>query len=141
MRDLGFGFCDPLFILGAVNDFSGASSAPVENALDSLAGNLPRKSEEAVEVFGAVTKRPRRTGWYDAVIARYAQQVNGVDCYCFSVFDVKDETSLVVGSVAVTADFSKVFAADKGKKDYKEVDLNANTSKLWCETKTPVFVK
>ena len=51
VRDLGKGFRDPLFILGAVNDFS--DSAPHENALDTQAGQLPRKSAETVEVFGA----------------------------------------------------------------------------------------
>ncbi len=40
--------------------------------------------------FGAVTKRPRRTGWYDAVIARYAQQVNGVDYWALTKLDVMD---------------------------------------------------
>ena len=61
VRDLGFGFCDPLFILGAVNDFSGASSG---NALDSEAGSLPRKSEEAVEVFGAAATDGVRVSGY-----------------------------------------------------------------------------
>ncbi len=28
--------------------------------------------------YGTVTKRPRRTGWFDAVIARYAVRVNGL---------------------------------------------------------------
>ncbi|MBR0407682.1 MAG: hypothetical protein IJI53_06570 [Clostridia bacterium] len=52
VRDLGYGFCDPLFILGAVNDFS--SAAPEQsNTLNSQAGELPRKSAETVEVFGA----------------------------------------------------------------------------------------
>ena len=53
VRDLGRGFCDPLFILGAVNDFSAVSPEHDENALDSSAGELPRQSAEAVEVFGA----------------------------------------------------------------------------------------
>ena len=53
VRDLGYGFCDPLFILGAVNDFSGTQQPGQENSLDDLAGNLPRKSMEAIEMFGA----------------------------------------------------------------------------------------
>jgi len=40
--------------------------------------------------FGAVTKRPRRTGWFDAVVARYAQQVNGVDFWALTKLDVMD---------------------------------------------------
>ena len=40
--------------------------------------------------FGAVTGRPRRCGWYDAVVARYAQQVNGVDFWAMTKLDVLD---------------------------------------------------
>ena len=53
VRDLGFGFSDPLFILGAVNDFSEEAPDDNEKTLDREAGGLPRKSAEAVEVFGA----------------------------------------------------------------------------------------
>lgn len=62
VRDLGRGFCDPLFILGAVNDFSEAD--PSENALDTQAGKLPRKSAEAVEVFGAAATDGIRVSGY-----------------------------------------------------------------------------
>jgi adenylosuccinate synthase len=40
--------------------------------------------------FGAVTGRPRRCGWYDAVIARYSRQVNGVDYWALTKLDVMD---------------------------------------------------
>lgn len=53
VRDLGGSFCDPLFILGAVNDFSFAQSPPDGNSLSGQAGGLPRKSEEPIEMFGA----------------------------------------------------------------------------------------
>lgn len=33
---------------------------------------------EAGGEYGTVTKRPRRTGWFDAVVARYAVRVNGL---------------------------------------------------------------
>ena len=53
VRDLGSGFADPLFILGAVNDFSREASPRDGNALDAEAGALPRKSANAIEVYGA----------------------------------------------------------------------------------------
>ena len=53
VRDLGNGFQDPLFIYGAVNDFQPAQSPREENALNALPGNLPRKSVDRVELFGA----------------------------------------------------------------------------------------
>ncbi len=43
--------------------------------------------------YGTTTGRARRTGWFDAVIARYAQRINGLTCFaltkgdCFSDFD------------------------------------------------------
>ena len=52
-RDLDGSFRDPLFILGAVNDFSTADEPQADNSLTSEAGDLPRQSIEAVEMFGA----------------------------------------------------------------------------------------
>lgn len=52
-RDLDGGFRDPLFILGAVNDFSGGEQPTGDNSLSGLAGDLPRRSVEAVEMYGA----------------------------------------------------------------------------------------
>src|SRR6201994_3231797 len=38
--------------------------------------------------FGTTTGRPRRTGWFDAVIARYATRVNGVTEFVLTKLDV-----------------------------------------------------
>ena len=38
--------------------------------------------------FGTTTGRPRRCGWYDAVIARYATRVNGVTDFVLTKLDV-----------------------------------------------------
>jgi adenylosuccinate synthase len=38
--------------------------------------------------FGVTTGRPRRCGWYDAVAARYAAQVNGLDALFITKLDV-----------------------------------------------------
>ena len=53
VRDMGCGFRDPLFVLGAVNDFSRQEASDDANVLDALPGALPRKSGNAIEVFGA----------------------------------------------------------------------------------------
>ena len=45
--------------------------------------------------FGATTGRPRRCGWFDAVVARYAQHVNGVDFWAMTKLDVLDEFETV----------------------------------------------
>ncbi|HET8718529.1 MAG TPA: adenylosuccinate synthase [Nocardioidaceae bacterium] len=38
--------------------------------------------------FGVTTGRPRRCGWYDAVLARYAARVNGLTEFCLTKLDV-----------------------------------------------------
>ena len=45
--------------------------------------------------FGATTGRPRRCGWFDAVVARYAQRVNGIDYWAMTKLDVLDEFPVV----------------------------------------------
>ncbi|HEY1617291.1 MAG TPA: adenylosuccinate synthase [Streptosporangiaceae bacterium] len=43
---------------------------------------------EAGGEYGVTTGRPRRTGWFDAVVARYATRVNGITDYFITKLDV-----------------------------------------------------
>jgi adenylosuccinate synthase len=52
--------------------------------------------------FGATTGRPRRCGWFDAVLARYAARVNGLTSLAVTKLDVLD--SLTELSIAVEYD-------------------------------------
>jgi adenylosuccinate synthase len=45
--------------------------------------------------YGATTGRPRRCGWFDAVIGRYAQRVNGVDYWAMTKLDVLDTLPVI----------------------------------------------
>jgi adenylosuccinate synthase len=45
--------------------------------------------------FGATTGRPRRCGWFDAVVARYAIEVNGVDAMLLTKVDVLDQFATI----------------------------------------------
>lgn len=50
--------------------------------------------------FGVNTGRPRRCGWYDAVAARYAAQINGLDSLVITKLDVLsgfDRVGIVTG--------------------------------------------
>ncbi len=52
---------------------------------------LDVKGEELREAgaeFGTTTGRPRRCGWFDAVIARYARRINGVTDFVLTKLDV-----------------------------------------------------
>lgn len=50
--------------------------------------------------YGATTGRPRRCGWFDAVIANYAVRVNGLYCFAFTKLDVLDTLSEIKICVA-----------------------------------------
>ena len=45
--------------------------------------------------FGATTGRPRRCGWFDAVVARHAVWVNGCDSIAVTKLDVLDEMKTI----------------------------------------------
>ncbi len=45
--------------------------------------------------YGATTGRPRRCGWFDAVVGRYAVRINGVDSLAVTKLDVLDEVPTI----------------------------------------------
>lgn len=45
--------------------------------------------------YGATTGRPRRCGWFDAVVLRYAARVNGLDTVALTKLDVLDQCETV----------------------------------------------
>ena len=54
--------------------------------------------------FGATTGRPRRCGWFDAVVARYSAMVNGVDFWAITKLDVMDSLETLRICVAYDCD-------------------------------------
>jgi adenylosuccinate synthase len=54
--------------------------------------------------FGVTTGRSRRTGWFDAVIARYAARVNGITDYFLTKLDVLSGLEKVPVCVAYEVD-------------------------------------
>ena len=55
-----------------------------------LADATGERLRAAGNEFGAVTGRPRRCGWFDAVVVRYAARVNGLDTLALTKLDVLD---------------------------------------------------
>jgi len=54
---------------------------------DSVGRHVQDKGAE----FGASTGRPRRCGWFDAVVVRYACMINNIDTLVVTKLDVLDE--------------------------------------------------
>ncbi len=73
-------------VIGIVKAYTtrvGAGPFPTE--LADAQGEWLRKTGTE---YGVTTGRPRRTGWFDAVIARYATRVNGITDYFLTKLDV-----------------------------------------------------
>jgi adenylosuccinate synthase len=64
----------------------GAGPLPTE-----MEGELEAAVRERGHEYGASTGRPRRCGWFDAVVARYSVRVNGFDTLALTKLDVLDE--------------------------------------------------
>jgi adenylosuccinate synthase len=55
-----------------------------------LTGPLADRLREGGQEYGASTGRPRRCGWYDAVVVRYSARINGLDALALTKLDVLD---------------------------------------------------
>jgi len=55
-----------------------------------LTGEMGNRLRESGHEYGAVTGRPRRCGWYDAVAIRYSARINGLDAIALTKLDVLD---------------------------------------------------
>lgn len=65
-----------------------------------LNDEVGRQLGEVGQEFGTTTGRPRRCGWFDAVIAKYSVQVNGLDGLAITKLDVFDGMSEIKIGVA-----------------------------------------
>lgn len=60
-----------------------------------MQGELEEYTRQKGGEFGATTGRPRRCGWFDAVLVNYAVRINGMD-------------SMVITKIDVLSDFDKI---------------------------------
>jgi len=108
----GLGPRDIDAVLGIVKAYTtrvGAGPFPTE--LDDEAGrHLARIGQE----FGAVTGRPRRTGWFDAVAMRRSIMTNGITALCVTKLDVMDGLAEVKICVEYGGDGQPVYETMPG---------------------------
>ncbi len=81
------------YVLGVTKAYTtrvGAGPFPTE-LNDGIGELLGERGQE----FGATTGRKRRCGWFDAVIQRRSNQLNGVTGMCVTKLDVLDELETI----------------------------------------------
>jgi adenylosuccinate synthase len=89
-------------VIGVVKAYTTrVGSGPFPTELDDPQGDWLRK---AGAEYGVTTGRPRRTGWFDAVIARYATRVNGITEFFLTKLDVLSGLDKVPVCVAYDVD-------------------------------------
>ncbi len=85
-------------VLGVVKAYTTrVGSGPFPTELnDAMGEHLRERGGE----YGATTGRPRRCGWFDAVVARHAVMINGIDAFAVTKTDVLDDLDEIPVCVA-----------------------------------------
>jgi adenylosuccinate synthase len=60
-----------------------------------MTGRLAEAIRSRGNEYGATTGRPRRCGWFDAVVLRYAVRINGLDTVALTKLDVLDQCETI----------------------------------------------
>ncbi len=103
-------------VIGIVKAYTtrvGAGPFPTE-LFDESGDYLRSKGFE----FGTTTGRPRRVGWYDAPIARYAARINGVTDFVLTKLDILDDLATIPVCVAYEVDGVRVEEVPVSQSDF-----------------------
>ncbi len=89
-------------VIGVVKAYTtrvGEGPFPTE-LTDTVGAHIQEEGNE----YGATTGRPRRCGWFDGVVARYATEINGVNEIALTKMDVLDKMKSLKVCVAYKVD-------------------------------------
>ena len=121
-------------VLGVVKAYStrvGEGPFPTE-LHDAMGEQLRRAGHE----FGATTGRPRRCGWFDAVVARYSVMVNGIDRWAITKLDVLDDVEVIQVCVAYDMDGRRLETVPANVRELERCRPVYETWPGWqCSTK------
>ncbi|MEE6075694.1 adenylosuccinate synthase [Avibacterium paragallinarum] len=129
----GFGPRHIDYVLGIIKAYcTRVGGGPFATELfDDVGAEIARKGNE----FGAVTGRPRRCGWFDAVAMRRAIQVNSISGFCITKLDVLDgfdEIKICVGYKMPNGEIAEF--APLAAKDWEGVEPIYETLPGWKES-------
>jgi adenylosuccinate synthase len=116
----------------------------VSKAYTTRVGGGPFPTEmpdlEAQEVrergkeFGAVTGRPRRCGWLDLEVLRYAKMINGIDSLIITKLDVFDTQREIKVCVGYTYKGKPIKEMPASSEEYEKITPVYKSLPGWCET-------
>ncbi|HJH12953.1 MAG TPA: adenylosuccinate synthase [Brevibacterium ravenspurgense] len=118
-------------VVGIVKAYTtrvGAGPFPTE-LFDDMGEYLQKQGGE----FGVNTGRPRRCGWFDSVIARYASRVNGFTDYVLTKLDVLDDLDEIPVCVAYEVDGERFDEIPMSQSDFHHAKPIYETFPGWKE--------
>jgi adenylosuccinate synthase len=119
-----------LVVLKAYSTRVGAGPFPTE--LSDATGEFLRKRGNE---YGTSTGRPRRTGWFDAVVARTAVELSGAEAIAITKLDVLDDVAEIPVCVGYKLDGKPLSDVPPAVEDVERVTPVYETLPGW-KTKT-----
>ena len=104
----------------------GGGPFPTE-ALDAIGDGLRARGNE----FGAVTGRPRRCGWLDLPLLRYAGMINGISWLVVTKLDVLDELAEIPVCVAYKINGKQTTEIPAQASGYDRIECIYKTMPGW----------
>jgi adenylosuccinate synthase len=135
---IGPGFLDR--IIGVTKAFQtrvGEGPFPTELS-GTLAGQLRGTGENPWDEFGTTTGRPRRVGWLDGVLLRYAQRVNGFTELAITKLDILSGLDPILFCLAYTAKDETYTSLPAGPADLSPYEPVYEKLSGWNEDITKV---
>ena len=123
-------------VIGIVKAYTTrVGSGPFPTELEDSFGEFLRdKGHE----FGTTTGRPRRTGWYDALIARYSARINGVTDFVLTKLDVLTGLETIPVCVAYDVEGTRVEEMPWSQTDFHHASPIYENLPGWSEDITGV---
>ncbi|HLX09435.1 MAG TPA: adenylosuccinate synthase [Thermoanaerobaculia bacterium] len=91
--------------------------------------------------FGTVTGRPRRCGWLDTVVARYARLLNGIDTVALTKLDVLDDFDEIPVCVAYRRDGKELRDLPPDRHSLETAEPVLRTFKGWKQSTAGILAE
>ncbi len=106
-------------------------SGPFPSEVDGATADALRQMGKPWAEVGTTTGRLRRVGWFDAVAARYATALNGIDLITITKLDVLDDVAQIAICVGYTLDGQPIDYPPSQIEEYARVQPVYETMPGW----------
>ena len=83
--------------------------------------------------YGATTGRPRRCGWFDAVVVKESVEINGIDCLNLTKLDILSGTETIKVAKKYFLDGKELFNVPTTRKANQKLQVEYQTFPGWKE--------